>query len=124
MSPLLALPLITGCALALAACSKKEAPVSVAPPATPTSETDAASARPLEGEPAVPAPAPAAKPLSGPVHTFMTSQLRIFIQEKGRLPTDFGEFAQTRLDSVPRAPEGRKWDIDLATQEVKLVEDK
>jgi hypothetical protein len=51
----------------------------------------------------------------------MTEQLRIFVQEHGRLPTDFAEFIRARLDSVPRVPQGMKWAIDPATQEVKLV---
>lgn len=55
------------------------------------------------------------------MNAFLTSQLRIFIQQKGRLPTDFGEFAIARLDSVPRAPKGMTWAIDRTTQEVKLV---
>ncbi len=51
----------------------------------------------------------------------MTSQLRLFIQEKGRLPQDFAEFARARMDSVPRTPMGSHWAIDRTTQEVKLV---
>jgi hypothetical protein len=58
---------------------------------------------------------------AGSVDEFLTSQLRIFIQQKGRLPQSFAEFAATRLDSVPHAPEGSKWVIDSATQEVKAV---
>jgi hypothetical protein len=53
----------------------------------------------------------------------MTSQLRIFVQQNGRLPTDFAELARTRLDGVPRIPPGTKWAIDAATQEVKLVKE-
>jgi hypothetical protein len=51
----------------------------------------------------------------------MTSQLRAFIAEKGRLPADFTELASTRLDVVPRTPPGMTWAIDRVTQEVKLV---
>ena len=51
----------------------------------------------------------------------MTGQLRIFIQQNGRMPNDFGELAKARLDSVPRTPLGMKWAIDPATQEVKMV---
>jgi hypothetical protein len=61
------------------------------------------------------------QPLAGEVHPFMTAQLRIFIQQKGRLPADFAELARTRLDVVPRTPTGMTWAIDRNTQEVKLV---
>ena len=61
------------------------------------------------------------KPLEGPPDPGMTEQLRIFIQEHGRLPVDFAEFSRARLDSIPRVPQGMKWAIDPATQEVKLV---
>jgi len=61
------------------------------------------------------------QPLEGPADPGMTDQLRIFIQEHGRLPADFAEFSRARLDSVPRVPQGMKWAIDPATQEVKLV---
>lgn len=55
------------------------------------------------------------------VHGFMTQQLRIFVQQKGRLPQNFAEFASARMDSVPRPPEGFHWAIDERTVEVKLV---
>ena len=61
------------------------------------------------------------RPLEGPADPGMTDQLRIFIQEHGRLPADFAELSRARLDSVPRVPQGMKWAIDPATQEVKLV---
>jgi len=51
----------------------------------------------------------------------MTEQLQIFIQQKGRLPADFAEFARVRLDSVPRTPPGTKYAIDPVTREVKIV---
>jgi hypothetical protein len=62
-----------------------------------------------------------AVPLEGLVHVFMTTQLRKFIQETGRLPTDFSEFSSARLDSVPFPPDGMKYAIDYATLEVKAV---
>ena len=77
-----------------------------------------------ENVPATPAPVAtneASQPLEGPADPGMTEQLRIFVQEHGRLPTDFAEFIRARLDSVPRVPQGMKWAIDPATQEVKLV---
>lgn len=79
-----------------------------------------------------PAPA-AAKPgqqpgktlagVQGPVHQFMTEQLRIFVAQKGRMPENFAEFANTRMDSVPRPPSGFHWAIDSSTTEVKLAKD-
>jgi hypothetical protein len=59
--------------------------------------------------------------VSGDVNEFMTKQLRIFIQQKGRLPVNFAEFAHARLDGVPAAPNGMKWAIDTTRQEVKAV---
>ncbi len=61
------------------------------------------------------------QPLTGEVHPFMTSQLRSFIEQSGRAPTNFTELARTRLDLVPRAPPGMTWVIDYTTKEVKLV---
>src|SRR5438552_1634206 len=79
-----------------------------------------------------PSPAPARMPTAEPVrieseslfgivHPFMTDQLKKFIEENGRFPQDFGEFASARMDSVPRAPEGFRFAIDRTTVEVKLV---
>jgi hypothetical protein len=45
----------------------------------------------------------------------------MFIQEKGRLPESFAEFAGARLDSVPRLAPGLTFVIDPATQEVKIT---
>lgn len=58
---------------------------------------------------------------AGEVNGFLTEQLKIFVQQKRRLPADFAELARERLDSVPRPPEGKKWVIDTATQTVKAV---
>jgi hypothetical protein len=57
----------------------------------------------------------------GEVDPFLTDQLRAFVQQKGRLPGSFAEFASARLDSIPRPPEGRKWAIDGSNLEVKAV---
>ena len=62
-----------------------------------------------------------AENVTGEVNAFLTGQLRIFIREKGRLPESFAELARTRLDSIPRPPEGKKWVIDSATREVKAA---
>jgi hypothetical protein len=94
--------------LALISCSRKK------------------SASPSTSEAAIPPAAaenPPPQPLVGEVNAFMTGQLRIFIQQNGRLPKDFAEFSHARLDSLPRIPLGMKWAIDPATQEVKLVKE-
>lgn len=120
--------------LSLAGCGKKEPPAAANGAAA--SEPEPAAA-PAAGEPAT-TPAPAGQPQSpqpapppsagnadeavaGTVDEFMTGQLRIFIQEKGRLPVDFAEFAGARMDSVPRTPAGMVWVIDGANQQVKLA---
>jgi hypothetical protein len=59
--------------------------------------------------------------VAGVADAFLSSQLRIFVKDKGRLPQSFTEFARTRLDSVPRAPEGSKWVIDSTTMEIKAA---
>jgi len=71
--------------------------------------------------PAQPAEAAAPAPVDGVVDQAMTAQLRAFVQKNGRMPSDFGELRRTSLDSVTRAPRGKKWVIDPATVEVKLV---
>jgi hypothetical protein len=94
--------------LALTSCSRKK-------PSSPS--TSDAAALPAAAE------NPSPQPLVGKVDAFMTGQLRIFIQQNGRLPKDFAEFSHARLDSLPRTPLGMKWAIDPATQEVKLVKE-
>jgi len=61
------------------------------------------------------------KPLDGYAHPFMTAQLRTFIEQNARFPTNFAELARARLDVVPRTPPGMSWAIDRVTKEVKLV---
>jgi hypothetical protein len=105
--------LLAGVILATAGCGRK---------GQETSSVDNAGA-PIAAtnEATISATNEASQPLEGPAEPGMTDQLRIFIQEHGRLPADFAEFSRARLDSVPRAPQGMKWAIDPATQEVKLV---
>jgi hypothetical protein len=67
------------------------------------------------------APEDTPRPIDGVVDPFLTAQLRIFVQEKGRLPETFAEFAGARLDSVPRLPKGLHFAIDPTTQEVKIA---
>ena len=121
--------------LSLAGCGKKEPPAAAADGAAASAPEPAAA--PAAGEPAA-TPAPAAQPQStqpapppatgngdeavaGTVDEFMTGQLHIFIQEKGRLPVDFAEFAAARMDSIPRTPAGMVWAIDNENQQVKLA---
>ena len=112
---------------ALAGCGKRPAsrpaanqaleagePAAASEPGVPTSAAAANQARPPKTDSAT-------QPLAGPVHPFMTSQLRRFIAENGRLPKDFSEFSRAKMDSVPRLPPGFKFAIDPVTQEVKLV---
>ncbi len=111
------------CALSLAGCGKKPSAQAGAPPLPAAAQPAAVPASP-PAQNTEAAPAPTAQPLNGPVNQFMTSQLRIFIQQNGRLPKDFAEFARARMDSVPRTPEGMKWAIDRTTREIKLVREK
>jgi hypothetical protein len=91
--------------LALSSCGKKQ-------PASTTDATNKTTATSATG---------AAQPREGQVDPFLTQQLRVFIEQKGRLPADFAELAGATLDSRPRAPAGMKWEIDTATRQVKLV---
>ena len=123
--------LVPVAAIALAGCHKQAAPAeqpqAQAAPATGGAPADA---------PPTPPPAPSGPPplyvtanaddtlranVTGDMSPFLTQQLRLFIQDNRRLPVSFSEFAAKRLDSVPRPPEGQKWVIDSATQEVKAV---
>jgi len=118
---------IFACIVALAAIMgtgcKKNASTD-APPAPAAEQSQTAG----DAAPAPPPPSPAMaansdnvvhENVTGEVNPFLTQQLRIFVQQTGRLPQTFAEFAHARLDSLPRAPEGMKWIIDGATQEVK-----
>jgi hypothetical protein len=122
----LALTLLVG--LALAGCGRQEAGGPTGNPKAAAGETEAASA-PAGQATAAPASQggrpprtePAGQPLYGLVHPFMTTQLRRYVAENGRLPKDFNEFARAKMDSVPRLPSGVKFAIDPVTQEVKMV---
>lgn len=59
--------------------------------------------------------------VTGDIDLFLTSELQNFIQQQNRLPVSFAEFANLRLDSVPRPPPGKKWVIDRADLQVKAV---
>jgi hypothetical protein len=63
----------------------------------------------------------AGQAIAGVVDPNLTVQLRLFVQQKGRLPDSFAEFAGARLDSVPRLQPGLVFAIDAATHEVKIV---
>ena len=122
---------IAGCFTAIS-CGKKENPVPPGPEAT-TQPADSANTESLPAKtvaetasgaatarnPSAPEGEVAA--LEGAVHPFMTSQLRRFIQEKGRLPESFSEFTTARMDSVPRPPPGMEYVIDANAQAAKVV---
>jgi len=109
---------LTACAIAMAGCHKKANVIATpanqqAQPETPTSPRQPVQVQSEASD--------ASKALEGEVHPLMTYQLHVFVEQKGRLPTDFAELARTRLDAVPRTPPGMTWAIDRVTQEVKLV---
>jgi len=115
-----AIALLATLALPIVGCGKKE---SSAPKTAPAAAPDATAApeRAQSAPPVAGAQKQASEAVAGAVDAFLTSQLRIFIHQNGRLPKDFAEFARARLDSVPRTPAGTRWAIDPTTQEVKLV---
>ncbi len=88
----------------LTACGKKNTPAPPAPAQAPVATPEAAQ-----------------KPLEGVVDTTMTTALKAFVQEKGRLPQSMLELKSTKLDSMPRPPAGFMYAIDPVTVEVKLV---
>src|SRR5260370_34887415 len=59
--------------------------------------------------------------VEGDVNPFLTDQLRIFVQQQGRLPRTFTEFVRARLDSTPRPPAGKMWAIDSGSSRIKPV---
>jgi hypothetical protein len=111
-------------------CHKKETPAPSASPEAPA----AADAAP--GSPA-PTPVPPMGPpprsvtawatntpqqgVQGEVDAFLTTQLRVFVEQNRRMPQSFYEFASRRLDSTPRPPAGKKWAIDASDITVKAV---
>ena len=107
--------------------SKPPAPKTAAETTASPAETTPSpqpSQAPAPRQSSAPPPSQPAGPsgaLVGPVHPFMTQQLQIFVQQRGRMPNSFAEFIQTRMDSVPRAPDGFQFAIDQTTMEVKLV---
>jgi hypothetical protein len=114
--------LLMATGLVLGGCKKKEPS-----PVAPGTNANAVAAAPQQPLPPPPAPIAAVaqnapqQAVAGEVNAFLTQQLRIFVQQKGRLPNSFAEFAATRLDSTPGAPSGKKWVIDASTREVKAV---
>jgi hypothetical protein len=122
--------LLTICVGPLVGCSKEEASSPGANPAAPASAAKPAQSGSASG-PAAAQPAPKfitahaqnepAQNVAGEVHPFLTEQLQIFVQQKGRMPQSFAELAGVRLDSIPSAPPGKKWVIDTASAQVKAV---
>jgi hypothetical protein len=137
MKGILALLTAIGC-IAISGCSKNAGPAvgsaSSDDPANPSSSQPGAAKAPPAKMPGSDKPLPP-PPLSvtahaqnapaenvvGDVDPFLTEQLRIFMQQKRRLPQSFAELASVRLDSMPNPPLGKKWVIDAATQQVKAV---
>lgn len=125
--------IVSSSLLLAAGCGKSDEAVPEVPESGSNAEGAALSPQPNQAAPAPPPGDGAARPaaakppanqneqLVGMVHGFMTQQLRIFVNQKGRLPQNFAEFANTRMDSVPRPPDGFHWAIDERTIEVKLV---
>ena len=46
--------------------------------------------------------------VAGEVNPFMSGQLLIFVQQKGRMPVSFTDFANTRLDSITPSARRKK----------------
>src|SRR5438105_4750011 len=122
---------VVGC-LAVISCGKKQpgaqpARESAAPPvdsasteSLPASTVGETAATPAGARPPS-TPESEAAAFEGAIHPFMTSQLRLFIQEKGRLPESFSEFSNAKMDSVPRPPPGMEYIIDANAQVVKVI---
>jgi hypothetical protein len=126
------LPLIT--LLGVAGCHKTDSAGQAQPPAaTQDGQLPSAAPRKAGGSPSVQATGPLATAVGtraenavretadGEVNPSLTRQLQIFVQETGRLPQSFIEFANARLDGIPRPPGGKKWAIDSRSTEVKAV---
>jgi hypothetical protein len=127
----LALLICVLAALLVAGCHKAGTSAQAPQPpadATAITPTDASSpAAAAANAPLVPGVAARADnavhdSVNGEVNPFLTRQLRIFVQQTGRLPSSFNELARTRLDSIPRPPGGKKWAIDATTGEVKAMD--
>ena len=119
--------LATGCHKSDAPAGQQTAPVA---DTTPTPAPDSSGVAPAPPSPA-PNPNVTARTenavqanVTGEVNEFLTQQLRIFIQQQGRLPQSFAEFARARLDNVPKPPPGTKWVIDSTSQQVEAVPSK
>ena len=106
-------------AIALAGCHKHPPATSSTTPASQQAQSDLSPSAGQQVQPGVESGTP--KPLDGYAHPFMTAQLRTFIAQNARFPTNFSELAHARLDVVPRTPPGMTWAIDRVTQEVKLI---
>lgn len=135
--------LLASCAIALAGCGRKGAD-SAATAGQPTAEQaaqieseyvlptkqtdtvaaaaatasqDRAAANPPQVQPGV----PIQQRLQGAIHAQLTIQLRRYVEKNGRMPDNFSEFVNATMDSVPEAPNGMKFAIDLTDKTVKVV---
>ena len=115
-----------------AACHKKPSAVAeqgqASDAALPAGNTsDQPQVQPTSNKPLPPPPPPVAANadnylragVNGQADQFLTTQLHIFINQTGRLPQSFAEFASRRLDSMPVPPPGTKWVIDSSDSSVK-----
>jgi hypothetical protein len=113
-------------------CHKKQAAADAG--TNPEGSSTAASADQAQGQPVSNKPLPPPPPpvaanannavqagVNGQVDPFLTTQLRIFMNQTGRLPQSFAELASRRLDSMPVPPQGTKWVIDSSDSQVKAV---
>ena len=110
-------------------CHKQASTVEIQPPQAAAQPTDGAQPAPAVQPAPPPSPAVATRTdntvheaVAGDVDPFLTGQLQIFIQQKGRMPATFSELASARLDSIPRPPAGKKWAIDGADKQVKATD--
>ena len=130
MKRILLMIFLAACSALFAGCNKNQDAGSAN--ATSPAPASGAATRPAGAQsPAASAPVPKyisanaenapAQNVAGEVNEFLTAQLKIFVQQKGRPPQSFAEFAAARLDSVPLAPTGTKWVIDATTVQIKAV---
>lgn len=123
----LVLCVLLGLCTAGTACRRKPTPAAPAPvDASPVEVPEVAKAEPAErtatvtsGAESAAASAAAARALADDLQ-FLTLMLREFVVEQKRMPKDFAELQNIKLDSPRQPPQGRKFVIDPATQTVRL----
>ena len=93
------------CVVVLATGCKKEQPSAEAVPPSVAANADNSIRENVTGE----------------EDAFLTTQLRTYLEKKGKMPATFTEFRRDALDSMPQPPAGKKWVIDRASRSVKAV---